>query len=100
MPCRMVYNSGTLIKELIMEMSELVELPVFISGDGVEVMVSPEFKKLTPELLRSMAKQMGCTLGFKKVRAVYHELESRHCCGYDCYRPVVEHSHFCEDHQS
>lgn len=77
--------------------TELVEIPVIIVDNEVQL-ISPEFKKLSTEVLRDIAFSMDGVVGYLKVRAYYKTVENQHCTKRDCWRPAVEGSHRCDSH--
>jgi hypothetical protein len=77
--------------------TELAEIPVIIVNGEIQL-ISPEFKKLSPQTLRDMAEAMSGILGYLKVRATYDLVESQHCVTKGCWRPAVEGTIKCDDH--
>lgn len=80
------------------DQTELVEIPVIIVNNEVQL-ISPEFKKLSPELLRDIAHSMDGIVGYLKVRAHYKLIEEgQHCTKRECWRPAVSGTHRCDSH--
>lgn len=81
------------------EQTELVEIPVIIVENEVQL-ISPEFKKLSPEVLNNVALAMDGVVGYLKVRAHYELIEEgQHCTHKACWRPAVPGTHRCDDHE-
>lgn len=79
------------------EQTELVEIPVIIADNQIQL-ISPEFKKLSPAVLRDIAYSMDGIIGYVKVRARYEMIESEHCTYQGCWRPVVKDTIRCDSH--
>jgi hypothetical protein len=78
--------------------TELVEIPVIIVDNQVEL-ISPEFKRLSGDVLRDIAHSMGGIVGYLKVRAHYMLIEEgQHCTHRECWRPAVAGTHRCDSH--
>lgn len=77
--------------------SEIVELPVIIV-DGKAKLLTPDMKRLDDRLLRDMAKMMGGTLGWVKLRASFSNPEVGLCLDKGCTRIAHYADHKCEVH--
>jgi hypothetical protein len=80
------------------DQTELVELPVIIVNGAVQL-ISPEFKKLSVDVLADMALAMDGEIGYLKVRAHYQPIEGQHCVVKNCWRPAVNSGYKCDTHE-
>lgn len=80
------------------QQTELTEIVTIIVDNEVQL-ISPEFKKLSPQVLSDMALAMNGVVGYLKVRAYYELIkEGQHCTYKECWRPAVAGTHRCDSH--
>lgn len=77
--------------------TELVELPVIVV-DGKAKLLTPEMKELDDKTLIQIAKMMGGTVGYVKLRASYSNLENALCLKRNCWSVARFADHKCADH--
>jgi hypothetical protein len=66
------------------ENTEITQLPA-VYRNGEVVIMSLDWKNLDFAKLQELARGAGGTVGYKKVRATYTDIEHDLCSHYDCY---------------
>lgn len=79
------------------KLTELVQLPAIERG-GQIIMQGAELAKLSDSEIHTMANMFKGQVVYTKKRAIYVDTETLHCNHYDCWRPVVNGSLKCSDH--
>lgn len=80
--------------------TEIVELPIILDKDGNAKLLTPAMKDLPASTLSEMAKMMGGSVGYVKLRAQYSNLEVPLCIAKGCTRLAHYPDHKCETHTS
>ncbi len=79
------------------EPTEIVEIPVIVVNDKVELN-SPEMRSLNEASLKDIALAMNGQFLYLKLRATYSMPEVVLCTAKGCYRPVEKDLLTCGDH--
>lgn len=77
--------------------TEIVEMPVIIVDNKARLLTT-DMKGLPESMLNDMAKMMGGTLGYVKLRASYSNPEVQLCIEKRCMRLAHFADHKCETH--
>lgn len=79
------------------EKTEIVQMPaIYRNGECVAILV--DWHTMDANKLNAIAKSLHGTLGYRKMRATYSDLEVELCNHYECHNPAVKGTFECERH--